>query len=135
MSLLVYAPGERYVLAHRLPAPPASVEHNTGYGLAVGDGWQTLPAELTTPICAGCTAALRSPSREDTPAPQPAQAPATPSPSTEASSAAPEPPQPAPDPVPEEPPPATAEAPPLPQAPNGVPLAWRVLAWLRTLCP
>lgn len=104
MSLLVYAPGERYVVAHRLPHAPAPVRHITGCGLVVGDGWQTLPPELSTPICAGCTAALRNPSHEDTPAPQPTQAPATPSPPTEASSAAPEPPHPAPAPAPEEPP-------------------------------
>jgi len=113
MRGLIYAPGERYVVAHRPQNTPTGLsQDSTGCGLPVSDGWQILPPELSTPICAGCTAALRSPSREATPAPQPPQAPVAQSPLTEAPSAAPESLQPAPRPTPEEPPEPAPKEPP-----------------------
>ncbi|GAA4924398.1 hypothetical protein HD597_011281 [Nonomuraea thailandensis] len=53
MSGLIYAPGERYVVAH------GSADDETVCGLPVTDGWQALPPYLTTPECAECTARVR----------------------------------------------------------------------------
>ncbi|MGP3917650.1 hypothetical protein [Nonomuraea sp. 10N515B] len=124
---MIFAPGERHVVAHR----PSG--NGTRCGLPVNDGWQTLPPELSTPMCAECTDSPQTPEHE---APQALEE----QPATETPSVSQEPPQPTPA-APQEPPPAAQEkapqdeAPPLPHAPTGVPLVWRVLAWLRTLRP
>jgi hypothetical protein len=102
---LIHAPGERYVVAHRPRSTPSGLsQSSTGCDLAIGDGWEILPPELSTPICVQCTDSLRGPSQEATPAPEPAAASTAPSPSTVAPTTAQEPPQPPPDPAAEEPP-------------------------------
>lgn len=54
---LIHAPGERYVLAHRVPFLQAGTSTVTGCRLPIGPDWQGLPPDLTTPICTGCSAA------------------------------------------------------------------------------
>ncbi|MFB4273057.1 hypothetical protein [Nonomuraea sp. GTA35] len=75
MNGLIYAPGERYVVAH------GSADDETVCGLPITDDWQALPPYLTTPECAECTARvslLRAQARTGPKAiPSPANQPST----------------------------------------------------------
>ncbi len=58
---LIHAPGQRWAIAHRLHLGALHTDPDTGTtheqtlcGQPVGDGWQVLPAEITTPVCRVC---------------------------------------------------------------------------------